>query len=98
MKECCQSNSINLKTLRIGKRKNEVIEVTDKQNEYVLLPVWMVSVKYNNEFYIFAMNGQTGEFVGNIPLDKKKVVLYTVLVFLGVMIIFLIGSLLMYYV
>ncbi|MCX4366018.1 MAG: DNA helicase PriA [Bacilli bacterium] len=79
-------------------RKNEVIEVTDKQNEYVLLPVWMVSVKYNNEFYIFAMNGQTGEFVGNIPLDKKKVFLYTALVFLGVLIIFLIGSLLMYYV
>ena len=79
-------------------KKNEVVEVADKQNEYVLLPVWMVSVKYNNEFYIFAMNGQTGEFVGNIPLDKKKVVIYTALVFLCIMIIFLIGSLIIYYV
>ncbi len=78
-------------------KKNEKVEVADKTHEYVLLPVWMVSVKYNNEFYIFAMNGQTGEFVGNIPLDKKKVVIYTGLVFLAIMVIFLIGSLLMYY-
>ena len=79
------------------KRKNEKIEVLDKTYEYVLLPVWMVSVKYNNEFYIFAMNGQTGEFVGNIPLDKKKVVIYSSLVFLIVMVLFLIGSLIVYY-
>lgn len=78
-------------------RKNENIEIADKMHEYVLLPVWMVSVKYNNEFYIFAMNGQTGEFVGNIPLDKKKVVIYSFLVFISVMVIFLIGSLFAYY-
>ena len=50
--------------------------------EYVLLPIWMVNVKYNNEYYMFAMNGQTGEFIGNIPLDKKKVILYSILIFL----------------
>lgn len=36
MKECCQSNSINLKTLRIGKRKNEVIEKLEINNIQVL--------------------------------------------------------------
>ncbi len=79
-------------------KTQENIDVKEYTNEYVLLPVWMVSVKYNNEFYIFAMNGQTGEFVGNIPLDKKKAILYTLLVFVAVMILFLIGSLLIYYV
>jgi DNA-directed RNA polymerase subunit RPC12/RpoP len=49
--------------------------------EYALLPVWMVNVKYNNKFYTFAMNGQTGEFIGNIPLDKKKTLIYSVLMF-----------------
>ena len=41
-----------------------------------MLPVFMVNVKYKGKYYTFAMNGQTGEFVGNIPLDKKKAVIY----------------------
>ena len=41
-------------------------------SEYVLLPVWMLNVNYNNQIYTFAMNGQTGKFVGNVPIDKKK--------------------------
>lgn len=53
----------------------------DKKEEYILLPVWMVNVKYNNKMYLFAMNGQTGEFVGNIPLDIKKTIIYSVIIF-----------------
>lgn len=51
------------------------------KTEYILLPVWMVNVKYKNEMYLFAMNGQTGEFVGNIPLDKTKAVVYGIIAF-----------------
>jgi DNA-directed RNA polymerase subunit RPC12/RpoP len=58
------------------------IEPVVKGTEYVLLPVWMVNVKYNNKFYLFAMNGESGRFIGNIPLDKKKAVLYTILTFI----------------
>ena len=36
----------------------------------------MVNIKFNDKFYTFAMNAQTGEFVGNIPVDKKRAVLY----------------------
>lgn len=49
--------------------------------EYTLLPVWMVNVKYKDNFYLFAMNGESGKFIGDIPLDKKKTILYTVIVF-----------------
>ena len=45
----------------------------------MLLAVWMVNVKYNKQMYPFAMNGQTGEFIGNIPLDKKKVLKYLII-------------------
>lgn len=48
---------------------------------YALLPVWMVNVKYKDKMYIFAMNGQTGEFIGNIPLDKMKTFIYTIVIF-----------------
>lgn len=52
--------------------------------EYVLLPVWMVNVKYKDKYYTFAMNAQTGEFVGNIPTSVGKSILYFVLIFIGV--------------
>ena len=49
--------------------------------EYTLLPVWMVNVKYKDKYYIFAMNGQTKEFIGNIPIDVKKTVIFSISVF-----------------
>ena len=65
--------------------------------KYVLLPVWMINVKYNNKFYIFAMNGQTGEFVGNIPVDKKKAVKYAIITFIITFIIVIIISYLIFF-
>ena len=37
---------------------------------YALLPVWMLSTKWNGQDFLFAMNGQTGKFVGDLPVDK----------------------------
>ena len=39
---------------------------------YALLPVWLLNTKYKGETYTFAMNGQTGKMVGNLPCDKGK--------------------------
>ena len=73
-------------------------EYKDKETktEYVLLPVWMVNVKYKEKFYTFAMNAQTGEFVGNIPVDKKKAAIIFAVVTLGVAILVIIVSYLIY--
>ncbi len=38
--------------------------------KYALYPVWILNTKWNGEKYTFAMNGQTGKFVGNLPMDK----------------------------
>ena len=32
----------------------------------------MLNTTYKDEKYTFAMNGQTGKFVGNLPTDKGK--------------------------
>ena len=56
------------------------LESSINSTEYVLLPVWMVNVKYKDEYYLFAMNGESGKFIGNIPLDKKKALLLTIIV------------------
>jgi t-SNARE complex subunit (syntaxin) len=42
----------------------------------------MVNVKYEGQTYIFAMNGETGKFIGNIPIDKKKKFMYMILIFI----------------
>ena len=38
--------------------------------KYALYPVWLLSTTWNGNKYTFAMNGQTGKFVGDLPLDK----------------------------
>lgn len=54
----------------------------DKGNiQYALLPVWMLKTKYDGEEYTFAMNGQTGRFVGSLPVDKKQAVKYFAMTF-----------------
>ncbi len=36
---------------------------------YALYPVWMLKTKWNGNTYTFAMNGQTGKLVGDLPMD-----------------------------
>lgn len=38
--------------------------------KYALYPVWLLNTSWNGKKYTFAMNGQTGKFVGDLPLDK----------------------------
>ena len=39
---------------------------------YALLPVWMLSTKWDGKNYLFAMNGQTGKLVGDLPTSAGK--------------------------
>ena len=39
-------------------------------HKYALYPVWILNTSWNGQTYTFAMNGQTGKFVGNLPMDK----------------------------
>lgn len=54
------------------------------KGEYVLFPVWMLNIKYKDGFRTFAMNGQTGKMVGNIPIDKFKAFLLAIIMFIVV--------------
>jgi DNA-directed RNA polymerase subunit RPC12/RpoP len=40
--------------------------------KYALYPVWILNTVYRGETYTFAMNGQSGKFVGNVPVDSGK--------------------------
>jgi hypothetical protein len=50
---------------------------------YGLLPVWMLHSLFQDKSYLFAMNGQTGKMLGNLPIDKGKAFRFGLLVFLA---------------
>lgn len=54
---------------RITKNRSTI---TSMAANYALLPVWFMSYKYHNRMYYFAMNGQTGEVAGKVPVSKVK--------------------------
>lgn len=39
---------------------------------YALLPVWLLNTRWNGKNYLYAMNGQTGKFVGELPVSRKR--------------------------
>ena len=41
---------------------------------YALLPVWILNTRWEGKDFLFAMNGQTGKLVGNLPVSTKRVI------------------------
>lgn len=37
-----------------------------------LLPVWLLSTQWEGQNFLFAMNGQTGKMVSDLPVSKKR--------------------------
>ena len=37
-----------------------------------LLPVWLLSTQWQGQNFLFAMNGQTGKMVSDLPVSKKR--------------------------
>ena len=41
---------------------------------YALLPVWILNTRWEDKDFLFAMNGQPGKLVGNLPVSTKRVI------------------------
>ena len=48
---------------------NSSVSITRGKGRYILLPVWLLNTTWRGKRYVFAMNGQTGKFVGDLPVD-----------------------------
>ena len=46
------------------------IQLKNGKAKYALYPVWLLTTKWRGKQYLFAMNGQTGKFVGDLPADN----------------------------
>ncbi len=57
------------------------------ETAYALLPVWMLHTRWNNQDFLFAMNGQTGKLIGDLPVDNGKVIAQFLIVFAPLLVI-----------
>ncbi len=61
--------------------KTKKVEIERVKFTLVLLPIWIASYRYKDDYFWFLINGQTGEIKGDYPLNKKlfKFALFTLL-------------------
>ena len=52
--------------------RSENVELRRGSVKYALFPVWMLNTKWKDKTFLFAMNGQTGKIVGDLPISKGK--------------------------
>lgn len=72
-------------------RREGRVDVKQTNVKYALFPVWLLNTSWNGQIYTFAMNGQTGRFIGNLPVDKrlarlallKRTILYGIVIGIG---------------
>jgi len=58
---------------RIESMYDKKISFNISKSEYILLPVWLLNINFEGNKYLFAMNGQTGKFIGDMPINEKKI-------------------------
>ena len=48
----------------------------------ILVPIWLLIVKYNGQKYKFIVNGQTGKSTGIVPRNLKKTIIIFIITFI----------------
>ena len=52
-----------------------------EKTDYGMLPVWLLSTNWQGKNYIFAMNGQSGKMIGDLPVSKGKLAAWVIGIF-----------------
>lgn len=72
------------------------LDISEQNWCYTLMPVWVLTYRYKNKTYVYAVNGQNGKAFGELPLNRKKLGLISALIAVGVFNLALIGGLLIW--
>lgn len=96
MKQRVENTTINELKSTVGhyttsKIRNADVKIDTREIEYMLLPVWMLNIKFKDKLYLFAMNGQTGKMIGDIPIHKGKLAIIWLISFIVMVLIASIG-------
>ena len=50
--------------------EQSTVNIQNARYQYALYPVWLLNSTWKGQKFTFAMNGQTGKLVGNLPIDN----------------------------
>lgn len=73
--------------LHVREAKTKIDEL-----QYVLMPTWIMTYKFLGKTYVYAINGQSGKSFGELPMDKGKLGLWSILIGLAILILLLLGG------
>lgn len=62
--------------------KENHLYLSKKATNSILLPVYMVPVKYKDKEYFIAMNGQTGKVIGELPVGLMESIIGGIVIFI----------------
>ena len=93
VQQVCRSSAMGYTTLT---PVHTQIQMKHGKAKNVMMPVWLLNTKYKDKTYTFAMNGQTGRMVGNLPVDGKKAFLWGAGLFAGITLLGYLGSMLLF--
>ncbi len=84
--ERIKNTSVNLLKGQVRDYKSVRVENSNYQKmqsggKYALFPVWLLNTTWNGQKFTFAMNGQTGKMVGDLPFSLGKFFMYLALFF-----------------
>ena len=76
-KERCRNSAVNaMRSTVVGYEScipvREDVTVHCEQVRYALLPVWLLATRWKDQNYLFAMNGQTGKLIGDLPISWAR--------------------------
>lgn len=57
-------------------------KLVNEKWEYALMPVWTLTYNDNGKIYYFSINGETGKTVGELPVDKGKLLRTFLIIFI----------------
>lgn len=84
-------NSINHDKKKL---KDNNTNITFNNNRKILVPIYLLKIKYKDKDYSYIMNGQTGSSYISIPIGILETIIFSVLLF-GI--VFLMGFLISYF-
>lgn len=60
--------------------------------QYALFPTWVMTYNYGGRTYVYAVNGQSGQAYGELPLDKTRLGIYSGIIFIVIAVLLLLGG------
>ena len=65
--------------------EQEQVTISEEKTEYGLFPVWLLTTRWNDKEYRFAMNGQSGKMTGDLPISVPKFLGVIIAVFFAIL-------------